>query len=198
MGRALRTGPADTGRRGGFEGAEAADIAVRDANHRALPASGKLGRGGAAGDVLRWGVDAAGRGHHGCALGRPREPQHHQRPEPEGIREDRRVAEPSLDGRPRLRVAGRDLAEAQLGRRGPQRFRSGGHRRGGRRLSGSAGRAGRDEGGQGELVGLSEEPAGPRGLKGTELFVTDKCQGLVESVGEIFPEARWQRCVVHW
>ena len=37
-----------------------------------------------------------------------------------------------------------------------------------------------------------------RGLKGTELFVTDKCQGLVESVGEIFPEARWQRCVVHW
>ena len=37
-----------------------------------------------------------------------------------------------------------------------------------------------------------------RGLKGTELFITDKCQGLVESVGEIFPEARWQRCVVHW
>ncbi|HOR74906.1 MAG: IS256 family transposase [Kiritimatiellia bacterium] len=37
-----------------------------------------------------------------------------------------------------------------------------------------------------------------RGLKGTELFITDKCLGLVESLGEIFPEARWQRCVVHW
>ena len=37
-----------------------------------------------------------------------------------------------------------------------------------------------------------------RGLKGTELFITDKCQGLVDSVAEIFPEARWQRCVVHW
>lgn len=37
-----------------------------------------------------------------------------------------------------------------------------------------------------------------RGLKGTELFITDKCLGLVESVGEIFPEAKWQRCVVHW
>jgi transposase-like protein len=37
-----------------------------------------------------------------------------------------------------------------------------------------------------------------RGLKGTELFVTDKCQGLVEAVGETFPKARWQRCVVHW
>lgn len=37
-----------------------------------------------------------------------------------------------------------------------------------------------------------------RGLKDTELFVTDKCQGLVEAVGETFPKARWQRCVVHW
>jgi transposase-like protein len=37
-----------------------------------------------------------------------------------------------------------------------------------------------------------------RGLKGTELFVSDKCLGLVESLGEVYPEARWQRCVVHW
>lgn len=36
-----------------------------------------------------------------------------------------------------------------------------------------------------------------RGLKGTELFITDKCLGLVESVGEIFPQAKWQRCMVH-
>lgn len=37
-----------------------------------------------------------------------------------------------------------------------------------------------------------------RGLSGTQLFITDKCLGLVESLGEIFPEAKWQRCVVHW
>lgn len=37
-----------------------------------------------------------------------------------------------------------------------------------------------------------------RGLEGTELFITDKCMGLVEALGEVYPEARWQRCVVHW
>ncbi len=37
-----------------------------------------------------------------------------------------------------------------------------------------------------------------RGLKGTELFITDKCLGLVEALAAIFPEAKWQRCVVHW
>lgn len=37
-----------------------------------------------------------------------------------------------------------------------------------------------------------------RGLAGTELFVTDKCLGLVEALGDVYPEARWQRCVVHW
>jgi transposase-like protein len=37
-----------------------------------------------------------------------------------------------------------------------------------------------------------------RGLRGVEMFVTDKCLGLVESLGEFYPESRWQRCVVHW
>ena len=37
-----------------------------------------------------------------------------------------------------------------------------------------------------------------RGLRGTELFITDKCIGLVESLAEHFPEARWQRCMVHF
>ncbi len=37
-----------------------------------------------------------------------------------------------------------------------------------------------------------------RGLTGTKLFVTDKCLGLVEALGECYPEARWQRCVVHF
>ena len=30
------------------------------------------------------------------------------------------------------------------------------------------------------------------------LFVSDKCLGLVESLGEFYPEAMWQRCMVHF
>lgn len=37
-----------------------------------------------------------------------------------------------------------------------------------------------------------------RGLKGVELIVSDACIGLVESAAEFFPDARWQRCIVHW
>jgi len=37
-----------------------------------------------------------------------------------------------------------------------------------------------------------------RGLKGVRLIVSDKCLGLVETLGEFFPEAAWQRCVVHF
>src|SRR5205807_208441 len=37
-----------------------------------------------------------------------------------------------------------------------------------------------------------------RGLSGVQLVVSDKCVGLVEALGEVFPEARWQRCVVHF
>jgi putative transposase len=37
-----------------------------------------------------------------------------------------------------------------------------------------------------------------RGLGGVELIISDKCLGLVEGATECFPEARWQRCVVHF
>ena len=37
-----------------------------------------------------------------------------------------------------------------------------------------------------------------RGLSGVRLFVSDKCLGLVESLAEFYPEAAWQRCLVHW
>lgn len=37
-----------------------------------------------------------------------------------------------------------------------------------------------------------------RGLRGVRLLISDKCLGLVESLGEVFPEAAWQRCVVHF
>jgi putative transposase len=62
-----------------------------------------------------------------------------------------------------------------------------------------------------EVIGVSEgakeDKAGwgnflkhlkSRGLKEVELFITDKCIGLVESLEEYFPQSRWQRCIVHF
>jgi len=37
-----------------------------------------------------------------------------------------------------------------------------------------------------------------RGLKGAELFISDKCIGLIESLAEVFPDGKWQRCMVHF
>ena len=37
-----------------------------------------------------------------------------------------------------------------------------------------------------------------RGLEGVKLIVGDKCLGMLEAVGEVFPEAKYQRCIVHF
>lgn len=37
-----------------------------------------------------------------------------------------------------------------------------------------------------------------RGLSGVKLITSDACIGLVESVGDYYPEAQWQRCTVHF
>ena len=37
-----------------------------------------------------------------------------------------------------------------------------------------------------------------RGLHGVRLIISDACMGLSESAAEFFPDAAWQRCVVHW
>jgi len=37
-----------------------------------------------------------------------------------------------------------------------------------------------------------------RGLKGVKLVISDACIGLVESVNKFYPDAKWQRCVVHF
>ena len=58
----------------------------------------------------------------------------------------------------------------------------------------------------GVVEGAKEDKAGwsgflrhlkERGLGGVQLFITDACLGLVESMAEFYPEAKWQRCVVH-
>ena len=59
----------------------------------------------------------------------------------------------------------------------------------------------------GIVEGAKEDKAGwsaflkhlkERGLSGIELIISDACLGLVESVAAFYPEARWQRCVVHF
>ena len=37
-----------------------------------------------------------------------------------------------------------------------------------------------------------------RGLNGVRLIVGDKCLGMLEAAGEMFPEAKYQRCTVHF
>ena len=37
-----------------------------------------------------------------------------------------------------------------------------------------------------------------RGLDGVKLIVGDKCMGMLEAVGEVFPDAKYQRCPVHF
>lgn len=37
-----------------------------------------------------------------------------------------------------------------------------------------------------------------RGLDGVKLIVGDKCLGMLEAVNEVFPEAKYQRCTVHF
>jgi putative transposase len=37
-----------------------------------------------------------------------------------------------------------------------------------------------------------------RGLRGVQLFTSDKCLGLIEALGEFYADSAWQRCMVHW
>jgi putative transposase len=37
-----------------------------------------------------------------------------------------------------------------------------------------------------------------RGLKDVKLVISDACLGLMESLGDFYPEAKWQRCTVHF
>ena len=59
----------------------------------------------------------------------------------------------------------------------------------------------------GAMEGMKEDKASwvsffqwlrERGLEGVKLVVGDKCLGMLEAVGEVFPEAKYQRCVVHF
>ena len=88
-------------------------------------------------------------------------------------------------------------AQAQLGRRSTQCLGAGGDRRRNRWIPADPGRRRGREGGSG---GLARLPAPPQGSRppGVQLIISDACRGLVEAAAELFPDAQWQRCVVHF
>ena len=63
-----------------------------------------------------------------------------------------------------------------------------------REILGAAEGAKEDKAGWGSFIASLKE----RGLTGVKLFISDKCMGLVESLGDYYPEAQWQRCAVHF
>ena len=52
-----------------------------------------------------------------------------------------------------------------------------------------------DKAGWGNFLAYSEASGVCRS---PELIISDKCLGLVESLAEYYPEAQWQRCMVHF
>jgi Transposase and inactivated derivatives len=59
----------------------------------------------------------------------------------------------------------------------------------------------------GAMEGMKEDKASwteffkwlkSRGLSGVKLVIGDKCLGMLESIGDVYPEAKYQRCVVHF
>jgi putative transposase len=59
----------------------------------------------------------------------------------------------------------------------------------------------------GAMEGMKEDKASwteffkwlkSRGLSGVKLVIGDKCLGMLESLGDVYPETKYQRCVVHF
>ncbi len=63
-----------------------------------------------------------------------------------------------------------------------------------REILGAAEGAKEDKSGWSSFLGNLKE----RGLQGVQLFISDKCMGLVESLAEFYPQTQWQRCTVHF
>src|SRR6185295_10691908 len=90
------------------------------------------------------------------------------------------MAESQHRGRASLRLSRRHRDEAHLGRRGQERLAARSDCRQRRGLSRDSRHRGGCQGGQ------------------VRLIISDACVGLSESAAEFFPDAAWQRCVVHF
>ena len=129
-------------------------------------------------------------------MGHAGEPEHGVEPQQEDLRQDRGLAEPPHRRRD-VPLSRRHRDEADVGRRGAQRLAAGGQRgdsKGFREILGICEGAKEDKSGwPASLRHLVD-----RGLKGVQVTVSDACRGLMESAAEYLPDARWQRCMVHF
>ena len=124
--------------------------------------------------------------------------RHHQRAEQESLRSHRGLAQPPVAGRAlSIRLRGRHLPAPQLGGEYEN-------------VAVLVAIAVNEDGFRevlGAAEGMKEDKASwvsffqwlrGRGLDGVKLIVGDKCMGMLEAVGEVFPDAKYQRCTVHF
>lgn len=107
------------------------------------------------------------------------------------------MAHEAAGGRVPLRVRGRRVAQALLGRRDRERERSRRHRR---QREGTPRGDRRRRGHEGGFRQLGAVPRSmiERGPKGVCLVVGDRCAGLVATVNSMLPDAGYQRCMVYF
>ena len=159
----------------------------------------KLGRGGVDRDVSGRDFSAASGGHHGSALGHAREPEHGVQPQRgkeiyakiEAWRGRRIEGEHPylyLDGIVMKRSWAGEVRNVSL------LVASAVNSEGFREILGICEGAKEDKSGWSAFLRHLVD----RGLKGVQLIISDTCRGLMESAAEYLPEARWQRCMVHF
>lgn len=113
--RPSRPGPGHELRRGDHPHAQAQGRAPRDGGHRALPQARDQRRGGDDRDVPRRGLDQEDRGRLRDPPGARHLDGDRSRPQREGVRLGRGVAEPPARLGPPLRLRRRHIPEAQPG-----------------------------------------------------------------------------------
>ena len=195
--RPLRAEPDRQGRQTRAQGPQAEGRGLRVGRDRTLPQARGERRGGADRHVPGRRVHQAGRRHQPIAVGRADALADALRQAQEGVRGHRLVAHEAVGGRVPVRVRGRRVAQALLGRaRGNVSVlvAIGVNKEGHREVIGVAEGMKEDGDSWEQFVrGMIE-----RGLKGVRLVVGDRCAGLVSTVNSMLPKARYQRCMVRF
>ena len=185
------------GRRGQAADTQASGADVRDGDHRALPAAGELGRGGLDRDVSGRRLGSPGRGITEALWG--------TRVSPSTVSElNKKIygtieawRNRPIDGEhPYVYLDGIVLKRCWAGevRNVSLLVAIGVNSEGYREILGICEGAKEDKAGWSAFLKHLKS----RGLKGVRLIISDACMGLSESAAEFFPDAAWQRCIVHW
>jgi len=153
-----------------------------------------LRRGSLDRDVTGWRIDPPGGGRYRFALVHPNFVEHsfrfwHQ----EGLQPDRGLAERADHGLPCLFQSWRDCDEEALRWRSAQCLAACGHRRERERLPCASREGHKDDKASWTDFLKHFKRSGLRRVSSSS-----PCLGLVEADAELYPKARWQRCMVHW